>query len=132
MPTPEQPDDRYPLLLTTGRTLDHFNAGTMTYRTANSRLRPSDTLDMSPEDAARYGLADGETVRLSSRHGTAVLPVRISPAMLAGLVFCSFHRPDLFINRLTSPVRDRMVHSPEYKVVAVRIEKLAASSDGGA
>ncbi len=130
--TPEQPDDRYPLLLTTGRTLDHFNAGTMTYRTANSRLRPSDTLDMSPEDAARYGLADGETVRLSSRHGTAVLPVRISPAMLAGQVFCSFHRPDLFINRLTSPVRDRMVHSPEYKVVAVRIEKLAASSDGGA
>ncbi|MEF3062742.1 molybdopterin dinucleotide binding domain-containing protein [Ralstonia solanacearum] len=96
----------------------------MTSRSANTALRPSDTLDMAPEDAARHGLAEGETVRVSSRYGTAILPIRISPAMRAGQVFCSFHRPDLFINRLTSPVRDRMVHAPEYKVTAVRVERL--------
>lgn len=122
--TPEQPDDTYPLLLTTGRTLYHFNAGTMSYRTANSALRPSDTLDMAPADARRYGLVEGETVRVSSRSGTAVLPVHISPAMQPGQLFGTFHRTDQFVNRLTSAVRDRFVHTPEYKVVAVRVEKL--------
>ncbi|MGC5887688.1 formate dehydrogenase subunit alpha [Ralstonia pseudosolanacearum] len=122
--TPEQPDDTYPLLLTTGRVLDHFNAGTMSYRTPNATLRPSDTLDMAPADAARYGLVEGEAVRLSSRRGSAILPVHISDAMPAGQLFCSFQRPDLLINQLTSSVRDRLVHAPEYKVTAVRVEKV--------
>jgi formate dehydrogenase major subunit len=125
VPTVEQPDDSYPLLLTTGRTLYEFNAGTMTHRTANAVLRPSDTLDMAPADAARYGLVEGEPARVSSRYGAAILPVHISPAVQAGQLFSTFHRPDLFINRLTSPVRDRLVSTPEYKLTAVRVEKLS-------
>ncbi|MFX1677391.1 formate dehydrogenase subunit alpha [Paraburkholderia sp. A2WS-5] len=124
VPTVEQPDESYPLLLTTGRTLYQFNAGTMTQRTANLLLRASDTLDMAPDDAARYGFVEGETVHISSRYGAADLTVHISGAMRAGQLFSAFHCPDLFINRLTSPVRDRLVRTPEYKVVAVRVEKL--------
>ena len=123
VPTPEQPDDDYPFLLTTGRVLQHFNAGTMSYRTPNAALRPSDTLDMAQADAARHGLAEGDVVEVSSRYGSAILPLHISRAMQIGQLFCSFHRADLLINRLTSPVRDRLVHAPEYKVTAVRVKK---------
>ena len=123
-PTAEQPDTTYPMLLTTGRTLYHFNAGTMSYRTSSAALRPSDTLDVAPADAARWGVLEGEMVRVSSRYGTTTLPVHISPAMQAGQLFSTFHRPDLFVNRLTSPVRDRLADTPEYKVTAVRVEKL--------
>lgn len=124
IPTPEQPDESYPLLLTTGRTLHQFNSGTMSLRTANTMLRRSDTLDISPADAANNCVTEGETVRVSSRYGTAALPVHISPSLQEGQLFCTFHCPELFVNRLTSPVRDRLVQAPEYKVVMVRLEKL--------
>ncbi|HJV74831.1 MAG TPA: formate dehydrogenase subunit alpha [Noviherbaspirillum sp.] len=119
----DQCDADYPLLLTTGRTLYHFNAGTMTYRTPNAVLQASDTLDMAVSDARRLGLHDGELVRLSSRYGSAVLPLRITDTVGSGELFASFHRPDLLINRVTSPYRDRLVKSPEYKVTAVRVTK---------
>ncbi|MDC7690433.1 formate dehydrogenase subunit alpha [Vogesella indigofera] len=125
LPSSEQPDEDYPLLLVTGRVLTHFNAGTMSYRGRNALLRPSDTLDMVPADAARLGLQQGERVLLHSRYGSAVLPLNISEAQQPGQLFASFHRPDLLLNRLTSAVRDRLVHSPEYKLTAVRVEKLA-------
>ncbi|MOA66435.1 molybdopterin dinucleotide binding domain protein [compost metagenome] len=64
-------------------------------------------------------------MRLHSRYGSAVLPLQISEAQQPGQLFASFHRPDLLVNRLTSAVRDRLVHSPEYKLTAVRVEKLA-------
>jgi formate dehydrogenase major subunit len=124
VPTPERCSDDYPLLLITGRTLYHFNAGTMTQRTANRELQPSDTLDISAADARKLGLSAGERVRLKSRYGEAVLPLRITSSVKRGELFTSFHRPDLFVNRVTSPVRDREVHSPEYKVTAVRIERI--------
>ncbi|MEH6246656.1 molybdopterin dinucleotide binding domain-containing protein, partial [Salmonella enterica subsp. enterica serovar Mbandaka] len=116
-------DDDYPFLLTTGRVLEHFNAGTMSYRTPNAALRPSDTLDMAPADAARHGFTEGDVVEVTSRYGSAILPFHISHAMQIGQLFCSFHRADLLVNRLTSPVRDRLVHTPEYKVTAVRVKK---------
>lgn len=87
-------------------------------------LQPSDTLDMAPSDARRLGLHDGEQVRLNSRHGSAVLPLRITGAVKPGELFASFHRPDLFVNRVTSLHRDRLVKSPEYKVTAVRVESV--------
>ena len=127
IPAAELCDDDYPFLLTTGRTLTHFNAGTMTYRTPNKELQRSDTLDMALSDAQRSGLQDGESVRLTSRYGSVVLPLRVSETVKPGELFCSFHRPDLFVNRVTSPYRDRMVKSPEYKVTAVRVTALTAS-----
>jgi formate dehydrogenase major subunit len=124
VPTEERCNSDYPLLLVTGRTLYHFNAGTMTYRTPNRELQLDDYLDISLDDAAVLGLADGERVRIRSHYGEATLPIRINAAQKRGELFASFHRAERFVNRLTSPVRDRQVGSPEYKVTAVRLERI--------
>ncbi|MFM1769981.1 MAG: hypothetical protein RJA22_2510, partial [Verrucomicrobiota bacterium] len=121
--TGEVSSGEYPFLLTTGRTLYQFNAGTMTMRTPNAGLRGADTLDMSPGDAARLGLRDGQSVRVRSRHGDAVLPLRVDERVKAGELFATFHAAEVFLNRLTSPQRDRVVLTPEYKVVAVTVER---------
>lgn len=122
LPTPEQTDETFPFLLSTGRNLYQFNAGTMTERTANSVLRPSDTLDISPGDAVRLGLEDGVRVVVRSRYGETSLPIRIDPRVKPGELFSTFHSPALFLNKVTGPHRDRRVKTPEYKVTAVRIE----------
>jgi formate dehydrogenase major subunit len=121
-PTPEVISEEFPFLLTTGRTLYQFNAGTMTARTPNSELRPTDLLLMNPVDAERLLLEDDQAVRLSSRYGEAMLPLRVSNRVREGELFSTFHTPEIFLNRITSPHRDRYVQSPEYKVVAVRVE----------
>jgi formate dehydrogenase major subunit len=123
-PTPEHCDAGYPLLLTTGRRLYQFNAGTMTRRTANNVLQGGDIVEISEADAARSQLTDGELVRLRSRHGEAVLPVAISARVREGELFATFHTQEVFLNRLIGPVRDAITHTPEYKVTAVRIERL--------
>jgi len=122
-PSDEIVDEEFPLLLITGRTLYQFNAGTMTMRTANVKLRPVDLLDISSEDAKRLDLNDGECVGIRSRYGDAVLPIRITSTVKPGELFATFHTAEVFLNRVTSPHRDRYVKSPEYKVTAVRIEK---------
>jgi formate dehydrogenase major subunit len=127
-PSHETTSPEFPFLLTTGRTLYQFNAGTMTMRTPNVDLRPGDTLDISAEDATQLGLRDGEHVRVQSHHGDALLPVRISSAMKPGELFATFHTTDAFVNRMTSSGRDNVVHTPEYKIVAVQIEKLSAAT----
>jgi formate dehydrogenase major subunit len=96
----------------------------MTMRTANVKLRPTDVLDISSEDAKRLGLQEGEPVRMQSRYGAAVLPIRITSTVKPGELFATFHTAEVFLNRVTSPHRDRYVKSPEYKVTAVRIEKV--------
>ena len=118
----ETTSPEFPFLLTTGRTLYQFNAGTMTMRTANAGLRPTDTLDICPEDARRLSLQNGGSVRVRSRYGEAVLPARISPSVKPGELFATFHTSHVFLNHLTGPARDNMVQTPEYKIVAVRIE----------
>ncbi len=123
-PTREMTSVNFPLLLITGRTLYQFNAGTMTMRTSNAELRVMDLLDVSPEDANRLTLHDGERVRVHSAYGEAVLPIRITSSVNPGELFATFHTAEVFLNRLTSPERDRYVKTPEYKITAVRIEKL--------
>jgi len=121
LPSPETVGDAYPFRLTTGRHLYQFNAGTMTQRSATAELRSRDLLDIAPADAAALGLDDGEEVTVVSRHGSTGLRIRITGAMRPGELFTTFHDPALFVNRLTSPVRDRAVQAPEYKLTAVRI-----------
>jgi formate dehydrogenase major subunit len=121
-PTVETVSDEYPFLLVTGRSLYQFNAGTMTMRTPNVKLRPTDTLDISPADAERLGLGDGDRVRVRSRRGSTQLPLHVDPALREGTVFATFHTAETFINRMTSPVRDAIVDTPEYKVTAVAVE----------
>jgi formate dehydrogenase major subunit len=121
-PTAERTDDEYPFLLTTGRTLHQYNAGTMTLRTRNTELRAGDFLDVSPEDAARLGITQGQEVVVRSRYGSAALRVAVTSAMRPGELFATFHTASVFLNRVTSPSRDRRVDTPEYKVTAVRLE----------
>jgi formate dehydrogenase major subunit len=120
-PTAEAVDGDYPFLLTTGRALHQFNVGTMTGRTPQQRLRPTDTLDMHPYDAGQLDLRDGLPVRVVSRHGDAVLPLRITDAVAPGQLFATFHDPARALNRLTGPARDGVTAAPEYKVTAVRV-----------
>ena len=122
-PTTETIDAEFPFLLNTGRSLYQFNAGTMTRRTPNLELLSTDYLDMAPEDAERLQLGTGERVRIRSRHGEAIMPIRISSAVRPGELFATFHAAEIFLNRVTSPHRDHYVKTPEYKVTAVRIEK---------
>jgi len=123
-PTPEITTPEFPFLLNSGRTLYQFNAGTMTARTFNQKLRPTDTLDMHPRDAREKGFTDGEQVRVTSAYGHAQLPIRVTREVRPGELFATFHEPKVFLNLITSPVRDKKVGTPEYKVTAVRVEKL--------
>jgi formate dehydrogenase major subunit len=119
--SPEDPSPEYPFLLITGRDLYQFNAGTMTGRTDNSVLRPSDVLEMAPVDGARLGLRDGDLARIESRHGQAELPVQLREQLREGEVFATFHSPGAFVNRLVGDGLDPITHTPEYKRTAVRI-----------
>lgn len=126
-PTNEIVSDEFPYLLTTGRTLYHFNAGTMTSRTLNSKLQAVDLLVVNPDDALSLLIKDGETVRIESRWGTASLPVSVSSAIKRGEAFATFHNPRVFLNHVTSAYRDSFVQSPEFKVTAIRIKRLRAN-----
>lgn len=124
-PTKEVVSDDYPFLLTTGRVLEQFNAGTMTNRTPNRELRPTDLLMLSSADSERLAIADGERVRIISNYGEAVLPVEVTDRVQSGELFASFHDPKVFLNYATGPTRDRFTQAPEFKVTAVAIEKLS-------
>jgi formate dehydrogenase major subunit len=120
--TMEATDEDYPFTLITGRTLYQFNAGTMTSRTANTLLRAHDCLDISTEDSERLGLSDGQHVRICSRYGETILPIKIQDSVRPGELFATFHTPEVFLNYVTSPHLDKFVSTPEYKVTAVRLE----------
>ena len=121
-PSPETVTPDYPFLLTTGRTVYQFNAGTMTRRSATDSLHPTDVLGIAPADADRLRLHDGARVTLRSRYGAATLPIARTSSLRSGQLFATFHDPMVFLNRITGPHRDSVVGSPEYKVTAVRIE----------
>jgi formate dehydrogenase major subunit len=124
-PTPEKISEEFPFLLSTGRVLEQFNAGTMTMRTPNRELRSTDRLMISPEDSSDLGLANGETVRLESRYGEARIPIEVTGKVRRGELFASFHDPKIFLNYATGNTRDRFTLAPEYKVTAVRLEKIS-------
>ena len=89
-------DDRLPSsrsCLITGRGLYQFNAGTMTMRTPNSELHPTDLLEISVEDARRLGVADGAALRVTSRYGEAVLPAAVTARVRPGELFATFSDP---------------------------------------
>ncbi len=131
IPTKEKVSDEYPFILNTGRTLYQFNAGTMTGRTKNIELRPIDLLNISPKDANKLGIFDGEVVRVKSSYGEIEMHIEISTGIRQGELFATFHSPRIFLNRITSPNRDRFVQTPEYKVTAVTIERLLDRKDLG-
>jgi formate dehydrogenase major subunit len=121
-PPGDAADEEFPLILVTGRRLEHYNAGTMTRRTGNLTLMSADWLEVHPDDAAALGLTEGETVTLRSRRGQVKLPVQITGRIEPGHVFTAFHFPEVRTNLLIGPSADVNTSCPEYKVVAVAIE----------
>ena len=122
-------DDGFPLRLTTGRVLEHYNCGTMTRRSDNLVLCPADELELHTDDARAAELADGDPVRVISPFGEAHAIVRLSDRMTRGEAFLSFHFPETGTNKLTSGVLDRLADCPEYKMTPVRIERVGSSAD---
>jgi len=127
----EVPDDEFPLLLTTGRRLESFNTGVQTAG-YSSPLRYGETLDLSPEDAARLGIADGESVRVTSRRGALTVPARIDVGLRPGVVFMTLHFPDdVPTNVLTIDATDPLSGTAEFKACAVRVEPAGALAGSG-
>ncbi len=129
----ELPDDEYPFMLTTGRQLFHYNVGTMTRRTDVAKLDKAkeETLRIHPKDARHLGVATGERVRIVSRHGRVEVRTEITKATNPGTVFMTFHFPESRTNLVISSAADEFTGCPEYKVNAVRIEKIAETTEIG-
>ena len=133
-PPVDELSEDFPLRLTTGRRLDSYNTGVQTGG-YTSPLRRGETIDVSPEDAERMGLAEEECVLVSSRRGTVEVPVHVDHALRPGLVFMTFHFPDqVDTNVLTIEATDPRSGTAEFKAAAVRIDKMpdAVPVSGGA
>jgi anaerobic selenocysteine-containing dehydrogenase len=123
--------DEFPLRLTTGRRLDSYNTGVQTSG-YTSPLRRGESIDVSPADAQRLGVTDGEVVRVTSRRGSLEVPVRIDAGLRAGLVFMTLHFPEqVETNILTIDATDPKSGTAEFKATAVRIDKLDAPVPAG-
>jgi formate dehydrogenase alpha subunit len=121
----EQPDDEYPLLLTTDRSLFHWHSGSMTHREEGlGILNGEELLLIHPQDAERFGVVDGEMVGVESRRGELVVRVKVTEVCLPGVVSMTFHFPEAPTNVLTSSALDPVAKIPETKVAAIRIGKL--------
>jgi len=128
-PPVDRTDEQYPICLTTGRRLDSYNTGVQTggYR---SPLRRGETLDLSPEDGMRYGVSDGEWVRVSSRRGSILAPVRFDPGLRPGLAFMTLHFQDeVATNLLTIDAIDPKSGTAEFKATAIRLDRVAPEPD---
>ncbi len=118
-------DEEFPLRLTTGRRLDSYNTGVQSGG-YTSPLRRPESIEISPEDADRLGMAEGERVCVTSRRGSVEAPVHIDDGLRPGLVFMTLHFPDqVETNRLTIEANDPKSGTAEFKATAVRLEKLA-------
>jgi predicted molibdopterin-dependent oxidoreductase YjgC len=117
--------DEFPIRLTTGRRLDSFNTGVQTGG-YTSPLRTREALLISPADAQRLGVHDGERVLASSRRGSVEVPIRFDSSLRPGLAFMTLHFPDqVATNILTIDATDPKSGTAEFKASAIRIDKLA-------
>ena len=128
-PPVDELSDDFPIRLTTGRRLDSFNTGVQTGQYATPIRRP-ETLNLSPEDALRLRLTEGEIARASSRRGSLEVPVHIDTMLRPGLAFMTLHFPEqVQTNILTLDAWDPKSGTAEFKATAVRVDKLGAGSD---
>lgn len=125
-PPAELPDKEYPFYLSTGRIRYHYHTGTMTRRSRSlNAIAPEEHIEMNPKDAEKMGIVDGDWIRVTSRRGQIQARVRLTDRSASGMVFGTFHYKESPINQLTSPALDPVSKIPEYKVAAVRVEKVA-------
>ena len=123
IPANERPDSEYPMVLITGRQLEHWHTGAMTRRASVlDALEPAPTVSMNGEDIARLGLQPGGTARVASRRGSVELTVRRDDGTPRGSVFIPFAYREAAANLLTNAALDPFGKIPEFKYCAVRVE----------
>jgi formate dehydrogenase alpha subunit len=121
----ELPDEEYPFLLTTDRSLFHYHTGSMSRRVDGlEQLDSEEFLKINPRDAAKLGLGDSEVVQIRSRRGTTQAKTKLTRICPPGLVSMTFHFAESPTNVLTSSALDPIAKIPETKVCAVMVEKV--------
>ncbi len=125
LPPDEMPDADFPLVLTTGRQLEHWHTGAMTRRaTVLDELEPAAVVSLAQAVLDGHGIAAGETVRVVTRRGAVELTARCDEAVPAGMVFIPFCFAEAAANVLTNPALDPFGKIPEFKYCAARLEKV--------
>ncbi|MFQ5534877.1 MAG: formate dehydrogenase subunit alpha [Sphingomonadales bacterium] len=125
IPPDERPDDEFPMILTTGRQLEHWHTGVMTRRaTVLDVLEPEAIASMCPADLRALGVEPGEKIRVATRRGVIELTVRIDSGVARGAVFIPFCYAEAAANILTNPALDPFGKIPEFKYCAARVEKI--------
>jgi formate dehydrogenase major subunit/formate dehydrogenase alpha subunit len=126
LPPNEQVDEEYPMYLTTGRVLYQYHTGTMTMKSDGLNDRaPESFVEISRADAEKYGLEDGNMVKVMSRRGEIQARLKVSQKAVSGTVFIPFHFAQAAANRLTNAALDPVSKIPEYKVCAIKLSKAA-------
>jgi formate dehydrogenase major subunit len=121
----DEASEEFPLILVTGRLLEHYNSGTMTRRTGNVELRPGDGLEINPVDAEQLGVREGDMVTVRSRHGQIEVPAMLTERIVEKHVFTTFHFPEVRTNLLVGQGADVNTSCPEYKVIPVEVHVTA-------
>lgn len=126
-PPAEVPDEDYPFMLSTGRTLYHYNIGNMTRKSgAISQKEGGNFIEMHAEDARRLGIADGGLARVTTRRGSLVVAARVANKVRPGSLWMPFHFIEASTNRLTNDAFDNITRTAEYKCCAAKVEKAEA------
>ncbi len=124
LPPDELPDAEYPLVLTTGRLLEHWHTGSMTRRASNlDTLEPEAIAGLNPRDMEGLGVEAGGFIRVSTRRGEVVLKARADRDVAEGMVFIPFCFAEAAANLLTNPQLDPMGKIPEFKFCACKVEQ---------
>jgi len=124
-PPKERPDEAYPLVLTTGRSLFHYHTGTMTRKSKGlNELKSGEEVEINPQDAKALGIAEGDKVQVVSRRGKVQARAKVTKVSPKGVVFMTFHFSESATNLLTNPASDPVSKIPELKVCAVKVEKV--------
>lgn len=119
----ELENKEYPIILSTGRTLYHYNVMTR-YSDALDGILPHELIEICEEDAQKYGIEDGDFMRVTSRRGSVVGRAKITEKVKPGLIYMTFHFAETPVNQLTSAHYDPITKTAEYKVTAVNIKKV--------
>jgi formate dehydrogenase alpha subunit len=122
-PPAEMPDKEYPLILTTGRYLAQFHTGTMTRKvTGLEEIAPEALLQISPEDAKRYGVKNKTKVAVATRRGKITVRAEVTSDITPGVIYLPFHYAEAAANVLTNPALDPVAKIPEFKVAAASVK----------
>ncbi|AGF78211.1 putative anaerobic dehydrogenase [Desulfocapsa sulfexigens DSM 10523] len=125
IPPVEKVDEEYPLYFTTGRDLARYNFSSMTGKTPEiDAISPEAKVEINPLDAKRYKIKEGDMVRLASRRGKVEMKATLTDRSQEGTLFATYNHTEALVNFLTLDALDRLSRTPEYKLCAIKIQKI--------